>query len=87
MLKGPLSDMGQFLTTEGFLKMMEDVFYFTLKARFVLEIFTFVSRNIYIFGYIEKRLDKQAEVNFKIYDVTDRITNNYNTHVAQYLKN
>ena len=25
-------------------------------------------------------------VSFKIYDVTDWTTNNYNTHIAQYLK-
>ena len=25
-------------------------------------------------------------VNFKIFDVTDWKTNNYNTHIAQYLK-
>ena len=28
----------------------------------------------------------KAKVNFKIYDVTDWTTNNYNTHIAQYLK-
>ena len=52
-----------------------------LKSLFVLEIFTFMSR---LFGYVEKRLDKM--VNFKIYDVTDWTTNNWNTHIAQYLK-
>ena len=31
-------------------------------------------------------LDKKAMVNFKIYYVTDWTTNNYNTHIAQYLK-
>ena len=45
-----------------------------LKALFVLEIFTFLSL---LFGYIEKRLDKKAKVNFKIYNWP---TNNYNTH-------
>ena len=39
-----------------------------LKALFVLDIFTFLSR---VFGYVEKRLDKKAMVNYKIYDVTD----------------
>ena len=29
-----------------------------------------------VFGHVGKRLDKKAEVNFKIYDVTDWITNN-----------
>ena len=41
----------------------------------VLEIFTFLS---WIFCYEEKRLDKKAMVNFKVYDVTELITNNYN---------
>ena len=45
------------------------------KALFVLEIFTFLSR---LFDYVENRL---AMVNFK-----DWTTNNYNIHIAQYLK-
>ena len=53
------------------------------KALFVLKIFPFLSR---LFGYVEKRLDKIAMVNFKVYDVTDWTTHNYNTHIAQYLK-
>ena len=44
-----------------------------LKALFVLDIFTFLSR---LFGYLEKRFDKKAMVNFKIYNVTDWTTNN-----------
>ena len=28
----------------------------------------------------------KAKLNFKIYDVTDWTTNNYNTHIAQYLQ-
>ena len=39
-----------------------------LKALFVLDILTFLSC---FFGYIEKRLDKAATINFKIYDVMD----------------
>ena len=53
------------------------------KALFVLKIFKFL---YWLFGYIEKRFDKKAKVNFKIYDVADWTTNNYNTHIAQYLK-
>ena len=56
---------------------MENVVYFMLKALFVLEMFTLLSRG---FGYVEKRLD-----NPKIYDVTDCKANTYNTHIAQYL--
>ena len=47
---------------------MKNVFYFMLKAFFVLGIFTFLS---WSFGYVEKRVDKKAMVDFKIYDVTD----------------
>ena len=63
--------------------MMKLAFYVMLKALFVFEIFTFLSK---VFDYIEKHLDKKYVVNFKIYDVTDWTTNNYITHIAQYLK-
>ena len=36
------------------LKMMENAFYFTLKAHFILKIFKFLSC---IFSHVEKRLD------------------------------
>ena len=62
---------------------MKTAFCLTLKALFVLEIFIF---SPWIFGYVEKHLDQKAEINFKIYDVVDWTTNNYNTNVAQYLK-
>ena len=64
-------------------KKMKNVFYFMLKALFIPDIFTFLS---WIFDYVEKRLDKKAMVNFKIYDVEDWVTNNYNIHINQYLK-
>ena len=38
------------------------------------------------FGYVEKRLDKKGKVNFKIYDITNWRTNNYNRHITEYLK-
>ena len=57
--------------------------YLILKALLVFEIFLFLS---WRFGYAEKRLDKKARVNFKIYDVTDWTANNYITHIADYLK-
>ena len=63
--------------------MMTNAFYFLLKATNILEKFTFLS---WLFGYVEKRLDKKAEVNFKIYDVTGLTVNNYNTHIIQHLK-
>ena len=63
--------------------MMTNAFYFLLKATNILEKFTFLS---WLFGYVEKRLDKKAEVNFKIYDVTGLTVNNYNTHIIQHVK-
>ena len=63
--------------------MMKNAFYFVLKALFVLGTFTFLS---WLFVCVEKRLNKKAKVNFKIYDVKNWTTNNYNTHVAQYFK-
>ena len=54
-----------------------------LKALFILELFTFLS---WRFGHEEKPLDKKAKVNFEIYDVTDWIKNNDNTHIAQQLR-
>ena len=46
-----------------------------LKAFFVLKIFKFLS---WLFDHAGKQLDKKAKVHWQ--------TNNYNTHIAQYLK-
>ena len=62
---------------------MKSDFYLILKTLFVLVIFTFLS---YLFGYVLKRLDKKAKVNFNIYYVADWTTNNYNPHIVSYLK-
>ena len=58
---------------------MKNAFYFTLQALFVLKILKF-------FGQVEKRLDQQYKTNFKMYDVKAWETNNFNTHIAHYLK-
>ena len=63
--------------------MTTNAFYLMLRALFVLHIFTFLS--LY-FGYVEKRLNQKAIVNFTIYDVTGWTINNYNTLIAQYHK-
>ena len=63
--------------------MMKNAFYFMLKVFFVLEMSTFLA---WFFYYIEKRLDKKTMANLKTYGVTDRATNNCNTHITQYLK-
>ena len=69
----------QFLTIESPVEMTEHAIYFISRALFVLEIFKFLS---WLFGYLEKRLDKKAMVSFSIYHVTDWTTNNYNKHVT-----
>ena len=56
---------------------MKNALYFMLKALFILEIFTFLSC---VFGYVEKRLDNKAMVNFKI------CGSDYDTHITQYHK-
>ena len=61
---------------------MINAFYFMLKALFILEIFTFLP---WFFGYVEKRLDKKAKVNCKIY-VTGETANNHNKSITQNLK-
>ena len=53
--------------------MMENAFYFMLKALFVLKIFTFLSC---LFRYVEEQPDKKAKVSFKIHGVTDWTRNN-----------
>ena len=71
------------LAAEGPLKLMINDFYFMLKDLSVLMVFKFLSR---LFGHVGKQVDKKPRINFKIYDVTDWQINNYNTHIAQYLK-
>ena len=46
-----------------------------------------ISRSVFglAFCLIEKKLDKEAMVNFKLYDVIDCTTNDYNTYIVQYL--
>ena len=60
--------------------MLKNAFHFILKALVVLKIFKFF---VILFGHLGKRLDKKS----KIYDVINWETNNYYTHIAQYLKN
>ena len=62
-IKDALSGLRQFLATGSSLKMMENCFYFTLKVFFVLKIFNFFS---WLFGDVEKLLDRKNQVNFKI---------------------
>ena len=59
---------------------MKNAFYSMLEALFILKIFTSLS---WLFGHVEKRLDKKTWIKFKLYDITDCQTNNYNTYIAQ----
>ena len=59
--KGPFPGLREFVTTESSLNMMKNDFYVVVKAFFFfLKIFTILS---WLFGH--------ADVNLKIYDVTD----------------
>ena len=84
MFKGALSGLRKFLAAETTLKMIKNAFYFTSKALFFLKIIRFLSGPC---GHVVKRLDKKDKVNFKFYEVTAWLTNNCNTHIAQYLEN
>ena len=81
-LKGAFSDLRQ-LAAESPLKMMKNAFYFTSEALFVFKIFKFLSS---LFGHVSKRLHERDKVNSTFYDVTAWLTNNCNTHIAQYLE-
>ena len=54
-----------------------------LRAFFVIRLINFCPD---FFDRVGKRLDKKAKINFKLYDVTDQTTKNYNTYIAKYLK-
>ena len=71
------SGLRQFLATESSFTVMKNVFYFTLKALFVLEKYLNFCPDI--FSHLEKQLDKRAEVVFKIDDVI-----NWKTKLLQY---
>ena len=62
---------------------MKNAFYSNSKALFVLKIFKCLP---WLFGHVGKRLNKKDTVNFKIHDTINWEINNYNTHIAQYLK-
>ena len=50
------------------------------------EILRYLNFCLDLFGMQKKRLDCKDKVNFKIDHVTTWLTNNCNTHIAQYLK-
>ena len=56
-------------------------FYFTVKALFLRKKFSSFCTDI--FGHVERRRDKKDKVSFKVYDIINWETIDYNTHVAQ----
>ena len=62
---------------------MKNALYSTSKALFIPKVFKFLSR---LFGQVTKRLNKKDKIYFKFYDVAAWLTNNSNTHIAQYLE-
>ena len=63
---------------------MKNDFYFTLKALFVLKTLTLSS---WLSWPCIKTAWLENKVNLKIYDVTTRLRNNDNTHIAHILPN
>ena len=66
--------------------MMNNAFYFILKAFLLLKLFSFFHFCLDLFGYVGKRLDKKAKENLKIFNVTNWSSTNYNKHIGRYLK-
>ena len=81
--KDLLSCLRQFLRIDYPLKINKSSFYFVLKTLFDLRYLYFCPD---LFGHVGKWLDQKAKIKFKIHDVTGWETNNYNTHIAQYLR-
>ena len=79
---GALLGLGQFLTIESSLKMMESAFYFTSKALFVIKILKFLS---WRFGYVAKRLDKKKIRLISSFETSQPVNKQMHyTHIAQY---
>ena len=57
---------------------MKNAFYFILKALLFLRYFNFSSE----FLICRKAVCKKTKVNIKVYDVTDWITDDYDTHIT-----
>ena len=64
---------------------MKNCFHFILKVIFFFKIFKFC---LDLLGDVDKRrLDKKAEINFKSYDFTTWLRNNYNTWLPNISRN
>ena len=84
--KGALPGLRQLLATESSLKMMKNAFYFIFYLVILFYIHKIFKTFVLIFCHVEKRLDYEEKVDFKIYGATTWETNNGNKHIVQYLK-
>ena len=81
--KGSFSGMTtKFLATERLVKVIKKILKNTYFTHLRSSIFFFLFSP---FGPVEKRLDMKAMINFKIYDVKNWETNNYNIGFARHL--
>ena len=78
IVKYEVSGLMQFLAFGSPFKMIKNAFCFTFKTLIVLL--------SWLFDHVGKWLDLKDKVDFKIYDVTARLTKNCNTHHDQYLR-
>ena len=81
----PLSGLRSFLAADSPLKIMKNDFYFVLK-KFISFSWYSHSYLYWFFGHVGTLLVKKAKFNFKSYVITGWTANNYNTHIAQYVK-
>ena len=79
LIKSPLSGLKQFLPIKSFWKIIEKNFSITLKALLFSRYLNVCSDFL---GHVEKQLYKKAKLDFKIYNVINWETNNYNTHIS-----
>ena len=84
LLKGPLPDLSRFLATESLLKWWK--IYLAISPKRPFSFWRRLKFCSDLFGHVGKWPDKKDKFNFKIYDVIQWETNNYNTFIAQYLK-
>ena len=69
---------------ESPLKMMRNHFHFILKALFVFQIFMFFVLTFWLCK--KKKTAREESYEKNVYDITNWTADNYNTHIAQYLK-
>ena len=66
-----VSGLAQFLVTENPLKIMKNAFYFTFRLFQLFSFPRYLNFCSDFFVHVERRFDKKAKVNLKLYDVTN----------------